>query len=157
MADNTSSLIVVTQKIYDILEANLVAIETDANDLYWGDQTKIPRVRACCVDPVEQTIGLTGAGATPRIDIIHEVHIILYSAMMTDSQTNRKESDNYAEQVKNVLHTPGLGLTNSIGNNGVVLSGNVIRVNFGYAKRGTLRAARLVWQGMSKTSIVPVP
>lgn len=158
MSENTSSLFEVAEKIFEIYTAHLVALEVDAKDLYWGDQVKIPRTPAICVEPMEQTLPLiTALGQQPRVDITHEVHILLYTAKLTDSQTQRREADAFAEACKDVLHIPNQGLTNLAGTNGVVLSGNVVRTNYGYARRNTLRSTRLVWQGYSRTSIIPVP
>jgi hypothetical protein len=157
--DNTPSLIEVADKIFTIIgnaAGTFTPVLTTTN-LFWGDQVKIPFTPAICVEPYERTTEFAGIGGAGRLEIIHEVHIIVYTAKLTDSQTNRRESDVMVEQVANILHTPGLGLTNSQAGNGAVLAGNVVRTSYGYAKRNTLRAARLVWQGKCKTSIVPVP
>lgn len=157
--DNTPSLVEVAEKIYDIIEAKVATFTPvmTVTNLFWGDQLKIPFTPAICVEPMEQQAEFAGIGGAGRLEIVHEVHLICYTSRLTDSQANRRESDYFVEQVKNVLHTPGLGLTNSQLGNGAVLAGNVVRTNYGYAKRNTLRAARLVWQGKCKTSIVPVP
>jgi len=69
---NTDSLLTFSLAVRDKIEDNLAAL--GIVDVYFGDQNKIPRVPAACVEPVDKTREL--AGVPRRTDNELQVYIL---------------------------------------------------------------------------------
>jgi len=145
VADNTDSLLVFSQAVRDRIQDNLLAL--DIMDVYFGDQGKIPRVPAACVEPVDKTRVLDGAPRRTLNEI--QVYILIYHALVDDVQVTLEQSIQRAEAVETLLHSdPQFG--------GLVIHCLVQSIESGYAERGKgslYRTSRLTFVGTTKTNL----
>ncbi len=134
----------VAQKIIDLIKSNLSPLGLKRVD--YGDRDNVKSYPSVCVQP-----GVTSSdyqGAQFRALNTFEIFVTLYYAVATGLSDRRKEADQKAEQIRDVLHTD-----KQMGN--TVHSGFVVRMEYGYAQRGgnMLEIVRITWQGQSKTVI----
>lgn len=142
----TDRVSVVADYIYDLLIANKATLTL--NDVFYGDQEKIAKSRSVAVESGPLTRTLAGAGTSGRTLNELTVYVIVYVSGIRDNQTVRKEADELAESIMDLLHTdPQMG--------GNVIHGWVRSIEPGYAIRSgaLMRAARVTWTGQSKTAI----
>ena len=133
----------VAQHIIDMLEGTP---SLGLTAVYYGDQERIPSTPCAAVEtgPLNRTL----AGASFRTDNTITIFVLLYLAKLQDVQATRKQVDELAEAVMDVLHA-------DINMGGLVIHGHVTSMEPGYAIRGgaLMRAARITWTGLSKTSL----
>lgn len=143
---NTDRFSPVIEYIFDKLKENQVSLQLQ--DVYYGDQNMIPRTPAACVDPGNFTKELSGIGGKGRTDNSTTVYIMVYIARVSDMQAARKEINELSEKIMDVLHE-------DVTLGGLVVHGLVTSIEPGYATRGqvTMRAARITWQGLTRTLI----
>lgn len=118
-------------------------------DIYYGDQTNIPRVPALCVDTGEKRRELNGAPRRTMVTLI--CYIVIYHSKVQDMQSTRQQADHVAEQVEDLVHAdPHLGDT--------VIHSLVTGVESGYLmRRGSLfRASRLTVEATVQTQLPPL-
>jgi hypothetical protein len=142
MSTCTGSLVDVTDYIYDLLTANKTGL--GVQDVWYGDQKKLPKTPALCVEPGTKERQLVGA---PRqAQVILKVYVIAYSTSVRDEQVNRLEADEIAEGVENLLHSDA-----QMG--GLVVHSMVTAFESGYVVRGAglVRACRVTFSMLSKT------
>ena len=142
----TDKITLVTQKIYDIIEAN--KSDLGLQTVFYGDQSLVGKVPAVAVESGPRESGLAGAPSY-RVDHIFNVFILIYHAELRNTQVTKKECEEVAEAVENVLNA-------NKNLDGLVLQGNVVGLDPGYANRANTiyRASRIHWQGTSKTQII---
>jgi hypothetical protein len=145
----TDSLVVVTQVLFDKFTSLRDTLEL--TDVFYGDQTRIPRSPCLCVESGTKTRELQGA--MRRTTNVFQVYLILYHSEVRDSQTNRKEVDVLAEQVEALVHAdPTLG--------GIVTHSYCTSLTPGYVPKasGTLfKAARITVEATTTTNLPPSP
>lgn len=144
MANPTDSLDAVAQALIEIVKAsNLV----DVKDVWYGDESNIPRTPAVSVDPDILTSEVIETGYTTRNDFT--VIVTMYHSRLDAPGVTRKETLQKAEQLKAVLNSD-----RTLG--GLVVYGYVGEIAPGFSARGRaiLRATRLVWTGFNKTRMV---
>ena len=141
---NTDSLETFTQAVFDLLTGH--ASDLGVQDVFFGDQAKIPSVPSVCVDPLNKRRELQGV---PRMTLnTMQVHVIIYHARVADVQVTSRESLQVAEGVEALLHSDAqLG--------GLCFHSMCSAVEAGYSTRsGTLyRSTRITFEGESKTSL----
>jgi hypothetical protein len=120
-------------------------------DVFYGDQDRIPRTPAVCIEPGDKTRTLTGAPNMTTNEF--EVFILVYHDKVEDVQAIRQEVDVLAYEIEKYIHKD-LQLKNGTSNPALIYG--FVRANeSGYTiKAGTLyRSARLIYFGMNKTSL----
>lgn len=134
----------VTQAVYDRINGNKVTL--GIQDVYYGDQDRLPRTPAVCVESGTKRRDLEGTPFYTRVSL--PVMIMIYHSKIQDEQQNRKAADQLAEDIEAYLHAD-----KQMG--GTVIYGMVTEVDPGYAHRGgaLLRAVRMTWEGTSKVQI----
>lgn len=142
----TDKLSVVTQYIVDLLRENWYGVTATDKDIYYGDEPKYPRYPSVAVEAGPHLSPLTQTG----LQMQHEftIYILIIHAPITDQQTAKKDTDQRAEAVRDILHTDRrLG--------GLVIHGHVGEIEPGFVTRGgeKLVASRLTWTGISKSTI----
>lgn len=140
----TDSLIDVTTYIEQKLEANKATL--GLQDVFLGDQDRIPRTPTACVEPGGKTQSLDGAPR--RVAIFMEVYVILYHTEVRDVQQNVKEATQLAEATADVIHQD-----DDLG--GSVIHNYVTDSQPGYVSRGRvlMRATRITVQAQSKVQL----
>lgn len=142
----TKSIPVVVQAIHDLLVANAVpAIVSRAQDIYYGEQRLIPQFPAIVVEalPKDRDYANTRQyGITFRVSIL-----VLWGSVDSTAEVNRKEVDQKAEAIEDVLHSD-----KDLGGLLVRNTGHVVRIEPRVALRGApkMRASRLTWMGESR-------
>jgi len=115
-------------------------------DVYYGDQTKIPRVPAACVEPIVKRREHQGVPRQTLVDF--QVGILVYLAEANSVQTTREDVDRVAEAIETELHKDS-----QMG--GLVIDSLVSTLESGYAFRGNTlyRTSRIVFTGRSKVGL----
>lgn len=136
----------VVQAIVNKLESHKA--DLSLQDIWYGDQTNIPRTPAVAVEPAPFRRDLSGIGGKGRTDNTIQVYLIVYLNSMKNVQDTRKDADVLSENIMDVLHE-------DITMGGTVIHGFVQLIEPGYLYRNNvlMRSARITWQGMSKTLI----
>lgn len=138
-----SDLATINQAVIDVLKDDL---SLGLKDVFYGDQGAVPFTPSATVEvgPTERSYNQTGL-QTNRI--VH-ITILVYHGLLADVQTIKKELDEHAQAVEDVLHQD-----NTLG--GLVISGIVISVEPGVIQTGNVQfyAHRLVWEAMIKERI----
>lgn len=149
---HTHKLSVVAQRIFDLIDANKVSLTLD--DVFYGDQDKIPGGRTACIEPVQKQTPMDGVPDMVRNEFT--VVILIYLEKVIELQNLRKECDLLAEAIEDLLHLH-LDLDDNAHtpNSGIVIHGWVVENMSGYSYKDNrlVRSARLTWQGKSKTSL----
>jgi phage gp29-like protein len=141
---NTDSLKTFAKAVQSKIEDNKGALEIQ--DVYFGDQNKIPRVPAACVEPVDKTRELDGAPRRTKNDI--QVYVFVYHARIGDVQDTLEEALDRSEAVEALLHADS-----TLG--GLVIHSLVTALEQGLLRRsGTFyRGTRLTFTGLTKTNL----
>lgn len=144
----------VAQRIYDILNDNLVALLGPDAMIFYGDQRRVPVTPTVCVEsgPTDRRL----AGVPQRTENELECYILVYWAKVQDVQANKLESEQCAETLARFLDG-NLNLERA-GDGGIVIHGYVTRIDPGYSYRGGDRkdlyqTVRLTWNGKTKTML----
>lgn len=140
---NTDSLLTFSLAVRNLLSTNAVAL--GLKGVFFGDRNKIPFVPAACVEPVDKRREL--AGAPRRTENTFQVYVLIYHALVDDTERTLTESLTRAEAVETLLHAdPQLG--------GLVIHGLVRSLESGVAyKQSLFRATRLTFEGLTKTNL----
>ena len=119
-------------------------------DVWYGDQDRIPRTPAVCVEPGDKQRAL--AGVPNMTENEFEVFILVYHNKAQDNQLTRKEVDQIGYDIELLVHQD-LQLTNGGAPN--MIHGFIRSHESGYTyKSNTLyRTARLTYYGKNKTSL----
>lgn len=138
----TSSIPVLCGFLKDKLEANQVAL--GLIDIYYGDQARIPRTPAACVEPGGKDRTLNGAPRRTQVDVT--IYILVYHAPLQSAETTREQDDLIAEAIETLIHADNYfkDLTN-MADPDQVIDSMVRRIESGYQMRANtmFRASRL--------------
>lgn len=106
------------------------------SDVYYGDQTKIPRTPTVCVDAGGKRRELNGAPR--RTLVVIEFYVFVYHYKVGSTSTNQKEADQLAEQLETLFHADA-----QMG--GLAIDSLVTSIDSGYAERSRelFRSSRL--------------
>lgn len=134
----TTSMPVVAQYLKDKLEANKG--DLNLQDVFYGDQNKIPRVPAAVVEPEGKTRELVGAPQYTEVRLT--TYILIYHAGVQDVQVTRKECDEAAERVEFLINSD---LQMGQYPDSLVVHGFVTQIESGYTYRNNtlFRTSRL--------------
>jgi hypothetical protein len=131
---------IVNQKIVDIITEAKESL--GIIDVFYGDKALIRSVPTVCVEPSMKAIVPTNTQFTAVR--VFEHFVIIYHSRVTDEEARKKETDEVAEAVEDLLNTDKTL-------DGLVYSGFVTEVTPGYAERGGMMVAtRITWVGRSK-------
>lgn len=134
----------ITQRIVDLLneQKDVLGIKR----VYYGDQDKIEAYPSVGVEsfPKARSLAAQGAGLH-KFQIDLSCGIYIYHGMLQASYTTKKETDEFAELVEDMIHSDfTLG--------GLVIFGFVTRVEPGVALKSDVmvKTTRLTWEGQSR-------
>lgn len=127
----------------NFLKDKIVAAQANLgiSDVFYGDQERIPRTPAVCIEPGEKTRDLNGAPRRVMTEVT--TYILIYHNPVTSTETIREQDDNLAEAVEALIHADPQ--FRDADGNAQVIDSLVSRIESGYQqKRGALyRASRL--------------
>lgn len=105
-------------------------------DVFYGDQSNIPRTPTACMDPGGKNRELNGAPRRSLVTITN--YIIVYHNKMQGTEKIRLEDDQRAEAIEALIHTDS-----TMG--GLVIDSMVTGIESGYLmrERTMFRASRL--------------
>lgn len=148
----TSKVSVIASELKTRIDAVKGTFTPPIQDVWYGDQDRIPRTPALCVEPSDKARDLEGVPNMTRNEF--EVFLLIYHNKAQDNQDTRLEVDQIAEQVEDFLHTD---LQLVVAGNPLIIHGYVTRIESGMQyKQGTLyRAARITYYARNKTSLAP--
>lgn len=144
MVELTDSMTVVGKYVEGLLRTNQVALALA--DVFYGDQERIPRTPAACVEPGDKRRSLNGVPRRTLVDIT--IYIIVYHYRIRDPQDIREENDLKAEAIETLIHTDcRLG--------GYVIDSMVTSVESGFQAKGNslFRASRLTIGARSQVQL----
>jgi hypothetical protein len=130
-----------------MLSTNAVALNLE--DVFYGDQQRIPRTPAACVESGEKRRALKGAPRMTLVDIT--TYVIVYHYKLKSVQEIREDNDLLAEAIETLVHSDcKLG--------GYVIDSMVTSVESGYQMKGNslFRASRLTIEARSQV-LLPLP
>lgn len=141
MADLTDKISVVATYVRDFLDANKADLQM--LDVWYGDQDKIPRQPAACVEAGPKARELNGAPR--RTQVVMEVYVIIYHEQIADGQESQRLSEQRAEATEDLLHQDSAL-------SGLVIHSLVTSNEPGYVRRGgqQVKASRLTLQCTSQ-------
>ena len=138
-----SDISAIVQATVDLLKGD---VSLNLKDVYYGDQTGIPKVPSATVelggtDREYNAIGI-------QTNLLVTLSIVVYHGLLADVQKIKKQLDEFTQGVEDKLH-----VDNTLG--GLVISGIVTGVEPGVAVVGQSQfyAHRLTWEGMIKERI----
>jgi len=120
----------------------------NVREVWYSIDSGVPETPAVLIEPQNSPRELQETGFT-TINRFTVHFTVLHSRLSSETETS-KECLDLAEQLEDVLHSDRrLG--------GIIVHSYVTSIELGVAtrQRTTLRAARLVWQGWSKTRLGP--
>lgn len=140
----TNNLKPVAEFLETLLETNKVAL--GLADVWYGDQNRIPRTPAACIDPGEKRRTLNGAPRRTQVDMI--VYILVYHNPVTSVETIAKTTDGLTESIEEKIH-----LDATMG--GLLIDSMVSTVEYGYQTRNNTlyRVSRLTVEGRSQVQL----
>lgn len=159
MADaNTDSILVITDRIFDILDANKASLTyggKTVQDVWFDDQDLLPKTPAICVVPNVKRRPISGASnfTENRIDTIILVYHVSVTPDMSRQDTKRT-TIGLAEVIEAYLHNNQLQLLTT-GGDRLTIHSWVTEMDPGYAyKNGTLyNAVQMNWSSLTKTRL----
>lgn len=147
------SIVVLTELLIDKIVGNAAnfSIPFAEEDVYYGDQDRIPRTPSVCLEPGDKNRELDGSPNMTKNQF--QIYILVYHNKAQDIQLTRKECDQLAYEIEQLIHQD-LQLKND-GTTPNVIHGYIKANESGYTyKSGTLyRTARLTYFGLNKTSL----
>lgn len=133
----------VADAIKALIEANQVALGVEV--VYFGDQARIEKHPAICIEPNAQRNELSGVATPMRLMRTHQVYIILYHSKFVDTQMQRRDCDAMAAEIEELVH-------NNVTLGGLVIHAYVSSVDSGYSrKQGIVRAAGITVTAITKS------
>src|SRR5688500_13647134 len=143
----TDDLYVATNAVYDLLDEHQTAIGLE--DIWLGDQTRVPRTPAAVVEPGGKSREFNGSPR--RFKVSFQIFVMLFFEKVTDSGTSTRESLQIAELIESVLHQDATF-------DGLFIHSFVEANEPGYATRDNtkMRAARLTLNAVSQ-EMLPYP
>jgi hypothetical protein len=148
MTNLTFSMVDVIDYIIQKLKTNSDALGIESEDVYYGDQARLPRSPAICVEAGTKTKNLGATAAARRTDNTFVIFIMIYHGEVRSPQLNVRDADRRAEMVELLLdQDPRLA--------GLVIHGYVTEVTSGIRSKANspYRSSRVRYEGMSKTMI----
>src|SRR5512139_916007 len=145
----TGSIVVVADAMITQIQGgtySIVPADLAPMDIFYGDQERIPRTPAVCVEPGEKNRELQGA---PNMTSnTFDIYVLIYHNKMQEIQLTRRECDVLAYEIEKRLHQ-------NLQLGGIIIHGYCVSNESGYTyKQNTLyRSARLTYRATSKTSL----
>jgi hypothetical protein len=142
----TDSLVVMAQYLHDLIAANQVTL--GVQDVFYGDQVKIPRTPTVCVE--SDLKNRTLSGTARKVDLTMTCFILIYGSAVAEVQSKRKAVDVLAESIEGLIHA-----NSTLGGN--FIHSFIPTMQSGLAnKSGTqFRSSRLTVQALSQTLLPP--
>lgn len=162
---HTARVTVIASRWKDIFEESIkdnedFGIPTDegiltVKDIFYGDQMKIPRFPAICIEPGQKS-RLWPPQPSLRTENTLEVHIFVYWAQLTGSEELKLKTDQLGEDLEEFMNSSvHLPLKDSSGSP-LVIHGHVVENEPSYAARNNntlVHASRLLWRAITKTQL----
>jgi len=158
---HTARTTVVAQRWKAIFEESLKGNEDfvaapvgPIQDVFYGDQVKIPRYPAVCVEPGQKSRSWPPVPSL-RTENTLEVHIFIYWAQLAGSEELKLTTDRLGEDVEEYMNINHLTLNDSSGSP-LVIHGHVVENEPNYATRNNrdlVHATRLLWRAITKTQL----
>lgn len=124
-------------------------------DIFYGDQNKIPRSPAICVEPGDKTRSWPPKPSL-RTENDLSVHFFVYYAAVTGSEELKLTADLLGEKLEEYIHENHLTLADADGNP-LIIHGHVVVNEPRYIMRNSNRtlfhASHLTWRAITKTQL----
>lgn len=145
----TDSYVTVAQAVNSILVANRTTL--GLQDVFYGDQNRIPRTPAACVEPGGKSRTLNGMPR--RTDLTLTAYVLVYHFRLATAEAVRLENDTLAEDIEAFLHIDAQ-LKDTEGE-AVVIDSMVTSIESGYQMKANslFRASRLTFEARSQIQL----
>lgn len=150
MTSCTDSLFVVTDYLFTLMTSNKNTFTPHVQDVFYGDEQRIPRTPAITVAASQKVRELEGAPR--RVRNVLDVFVNVFFSDVRAVELNHRAADQLSEQVEAVIHA-------DITFGGIVINSMVVLNEAGFLNRreSTFRGNRLIVQVMTKTSLPMSP
>ena len=141
---HTDSLNSVAKEIQSLLEADQVTL--GLADVFYGDQSRIPRTPAACIEPGDKKREYVGAPR--RTEVGFTVYVIVYHYSLQSIQETQNENDLLAESIETLIHS-------NVTLNGLVIDSLVSNIELGYQAKGNtmFRASKITIEAKSRVQL----
>lgn len=148
----TNSTVQIANRWHEILTTNKVLL--GLSDVWFGDQTLIPRIPAICVEPGIKRRNLEGVPDMTQMEI-DTIFYVYHSPVDTEKQQSRRESIQFAEDVEEYLHVNHTRLMDATGLIQLTIHSYCTQFDPGYMyKRNTLyHSVQMTWTNLTKVSL----
>jgi hypothetical protein len=136
----------ITLAVQDKLELNMSALPGNVQDVWLGDQDRLPRTPCLTVEPGNKVREYNGAPR--RFSVSQDTYVVCYVECVQSAKDNVELLMQVSEGVEEVLHSDAQL-------DGLVVSSFVVQTEMGFADRGgtKLRAARLTFRTTSQVML----
>lgn len=133
------------------LNASAAKTALQIQDVYYGDQERLPRTPAVCVEPGEKVRELNGAPRRTLITFTN--YIIVYHNPVKNATVIREEDDQRAEAIERFIHADPYFADGS--GNDQVIDSLVTSIESGYQMRANtlFRASRLTVEARNQEQL----
>jgi hypothetical protein len=133
----------VIDQVVDMLKEWSEDLGVGEEDIYYGDQERIPRSPTLCVEPAEKSPELYGASRMTKMDIT--CYVLVYHSEIKNVEENRRNADRLAERIADLLNEDGTF-------KGGAIHCWVSNIASGYATKQntTMRASRITFSLTSR-------
>lgn len=140
----TGSLYVLSKWIETQLETNKAAL--GLQDVFYGDQDRIPRTPAACVEPGEKRRELNGAPRRTMVTFV--IYILVYHNPVKTVEAIRNDLTALAELIETLIHSDA-----QMGDN--VIDSLVVQLEDGFLQRSNtlFRASRLTVEARQQVQL----
>lgn len=119
-----TSTVAMAAYLEGLLNTNKVSL--GLQDVFYGDQARIPRTPVACVETGDKSVELNGAPR--RVMATMTNYVIIYHASVASPQGNRRDNDALAETIETLINSDAQMASS-------VIDSLVRAVEYGYAER----------------------
>lgn len=143
-----SILVEAADRVLAKLEANKVALNLGAT--FYGDQLRLPARFTACVEPDSDKADLQQGSMHRRVLRTVTVYVLLYDTAVQSTESNRRESDQKAEEIETLLNSDA-----TLG--GLFTHCYVTAIESGYDRKDgqLVRANRITLEGKKHSDPLP--
>jgi hypothetical protein len=125
----------------------------EARDVFFGDQQRIPRTPALCVEPGGKVRQLQGAPR--RTEVTLSVYIIVYHYLVAQASVVREADDQLAETIEAFMHEAQNNQLLDTNSEPTVIDSMVTNVESGWMPKGNslFRASRLAFEARTQVQL----
>lgn len=147
MPERTRRASVIAKALVDQYKTDMAGTNTfGLNDVFYGDQVKIPKSPTLCIEPAQTVRIVNSTGCQTENDFA--LNVILYDSRLGDVEGIQFDLDTLAEDIMDDLNKVG-----TLGD--LIVFGHALTIEYGYLIKSNrlMRADRIVFTAKTKTEL----